>query len=117
MTGDKSLFHVLEGFREGVVKFGDGSKCKVYVKGSIKALRIPKLHNVLNVEGLKEKVLIITQLCDSNCVVHFSKASCSMLHNQGNCIINGDKTSENFHGTVPSSSLVCNMSTIDYVEL
>ena len=48
------------------VFFGDGKKRRVLGKGTFHANALPKLKNVLHVEGLKINLLSISQLYDKN---------------------------------------------------
>ncbi|KAG9453481.1 hypothetical protein H6P81_006385 [Aristolochia fimbriata] len=50
----------------GQVTFGDGAKGAVIGRGRLKVDGLPKLENVLLVNGLKANLLSISQLCDQN---------------------------------------------------
>ncbi|KAG9458354.1 hypothetical protein H6P81_002862 [Aristolochia fimbriata] len=57
----------------GQVTFGDGAKGSVVGKGDLNVQGLPKLTNVLLVEGLKANLISISQLCDQNLYVKFTR--------------------------------------------
>ena len=76
MTGDRSLFKVFESKKGGNVTFGDGSKSQIKGKGIISLPGLPDIANVLYVEGLRVNLLSISQICDQDFMVLFSKGKC-----------------------------------------
>lgn len=64
MTRDKSLFTNLDNVKYGLATFCDGSKVMIYGKGTISASWIPKLKDVLFVDGLKVNLIITSQICN-----------------------------------------------------
>ena len=62
MTGNKSFFTSFTAFDGGSVTFGDGNVACEKGKGTICAPKIPSLNEVLNVEGLKENLISISQI-------------------------------------------------------
>ena len=83
MTKDKSLFKTLKEKEDGYVTFGDGSHSQILGKGTIDILRLPLLTDVLYIKGLKANLLSITQICDENFLVQFSKKGCLILSEEG----------------------------------
>ena len=73
MSGDKSLFKSLKEKEDGYVMFGDDSHSQVLGKGTIDILGLPLLTYVLYIKGLKANLLSITQICDEELLVQFSK--------------------------------------------
>jgi hypothetical protein len=72
------------------------------------------------VEGLKENLLSISQLCDDDLVVQFSKKECNIFDNNGKWLMGGERTSDNYYGIPGLSSdsqIICNKATIDESEL
>ena len=64
MTGNKWLLsHVLPSNLD-FVTFGDGVKGSVLGSGSLNVPGLPKLRDVLLVDGLKANLISINQLCD-----------------------------------------------------
>jgi hypothetical protein len=83
MTGDKALFKDIQMARGGRITFRDGSQGKVIGNGQIDISRIEVSQKALNVEGLKANLLNISQLCDDDLVVQFSRKECNIFDNNG----------------------------------
>ncbi|VFQ79403.1 unnamed protein product [Cuscuta campestris] len=64
MTGDASKFRSLEYFKGGNVVFGDNNKGRIIGSGTVGKDNATTVENVLLVEGLKQNLLSISQLCD-----------------------------------------------------
>ena len=73
MTGDRSLFKTFKSKKGGNFTFSDGSKSQIKGKGIISLLGLPGIANVLYVEGLRVNLLSISQICDQEFMVLFSK--------------------------------------------
>jgi transposase InsO family protein len=72
------------------------------------------------VEGLKENLLSISQFCDDDLVVQFSKKECNIFDNNGKWLMGGERTSDNCYsipGLSSDSQIICNKATIDESEL
>ena len=80
MTRDCSHFKTFKPKRGGNVTFGDGSKSQIKGKIIISLLGLPDIENVLYVEGLKVNLLSISQICDQDFMVLFSKERCLVLN-------------------------------------
>ena len=63
--------------------------------GSLKVLGMPKLENVVLVNGLKVNLISISQLCDDNLLVQFTKGSCSVTNSPNSCVMEGKRSSDN----------------------
>ena len=83
MTRDKSLFKSLKGKEDGYVMFGDGSHSQVLEKGTIDISGLSLLTDVLYIKVLKANLLSITQICDEDFLVQFSKKGCLILSEEG----------------------------------
>ena len=83
MTGDRSLFMVFESKNGGNVTFNDGNKSQIRGKGINSLPRLPDIANVLYVEGLRVNLLSISQICDQDFVVLFSKGKCLVMDEFG----------------------------------
>ena len=79
MTGDKSLFKSLKEKVGDYVTFGDGSHAQVLGKGTVEIAGLPLLKDVLYIKGLKANLLSITQICDEDFLVQFSKKGCIII--------------------------------------
>ena len=108
MTGDRFLFKVFESKKGGSVTFGDGSKSKIKGKGIISLPRLSDIANVLYVEGLRVNLLSISQICDQDFMVLFSKGKCLVMNESGKKLISGVRTLDNCYGLVPDADIVCN---------
>ena len=73
ITGDKSLFKTLKEKVGDYVTFSDGSHAQVLGKWTIEIPELPLLKDVLYIKGLKANLLSITQICDEDFLVQFSK--------------------------------------------
>ena len=80
MTGDQSLFKVFESKKGGNATFCDGSKSQIKGKGIISLPGLPDIANVLYVEGLRVNLLSISQICDQDFMVLFSKGKCLVMN-------------------------------------
>ncbi|KAG2708148.1 hypothetical protein I3760_05G178300 [Carya illinoinensis] len=113
ISGDKTLFKKVETSHGGTVTFGDGSKVVIEEKGSIEIPRLPVLHDVLFVNGLKANLLSISQFCDNNFSVQFSKDECSLYDKGGEWVLKGTRTSDNCYGISPKPLEKCHRVTLD----
>ena len=108
MTGDRSFFKIFETKKGGNVTFGDGSKSQIKGKGIISLPRLPDIANVLYVEGLRVNLLSISQICDEDFMVLFSKGKCLVMNEFGKKLISGVRTLDNYYGLVFYADIVCN---------
>ena len=108
MTQDRPLFKVFESKKGGNVTFGDGSKSQIKGKGTISLPRLPDIANVLYAEGLRVNLLSISQICDQDFMVLFSKGKCLVLNEFGKKFISNVRTLDNCYGLVPNADIVCN---------
>ena len=108
ITRDRSLFKVFESKKCGNVTFGDGNKSHIKGKGTISLPGLLDIANMLYVEGLKVNLLSISQICDQDFKVLFSKGKCLVMDESGKKLINGVRTLNNCYGLVPDANIVCN---------
>ena len=108
MIGDRSLFKVFESKKGGNVTFGDGNKSQIKEKGIISLPRLPDIANVLYVEGLRVNLLSISQICDQDFVVLFSKGKCLVMDESGKKLVSGVHILNNCYGLVPNADIMCN---------
>ena len=108
MTGDRSLFKVFESKKGGNITFGDGSKSQIKGRGIISLPRLPDIANILYVEGLKVNLLSISQICDQDFMVLFSKGNYLVMNRFRKKLISGVRTLDNYYGLVPDADIVCN---------
>ena len=84
------------------------SKSQIKGKGIISLLGLRDIANVLYVEGLKVNLLSISQICDQDFMVLFSKRKCLVMDEFGKKLINGLCTLENYYELVSDVDIVCN---------
>ena len=73
MTGNREIFINLQPCSLEFVTFGDRGNGLVLGSGSLKVPGMPRLENVLLVEGLKVNLISISQLYDVNLFIQFTK--------------------------------------------
>ena len=108
MTRDRSLFKVFESKKGGNVTFGDGSISQIKGKGIISLPGLPDIANVLYVEGLRVNLQSISQICDQDFMVLFSKGKCLVMNESRKKLISDVRTLDNCYGLVPDANIVCN---------
>ena len=80
MTWDINNFTTLSRYVEGdTVTFGDDSKGTIIGIGNIQIGASSLIENVVLVDGLKQNLLSISQLCDRGLKVVFDDSSCKIL--------------------------------------
>ena len=60
------------------------------------------------VEGLRVNLLRISQICDQDFMVQFSKGKCLIMDESGKKLISGVRTLENCYGLVLDVDILCN---------
>ena len=73
MTEDKTFLKSLKEKVGDYVTFGDEIHAQVLCKGTVEIPGLPLLKDVLYIKGLKANLLSITQICDEDFLVQFSK--------------------------------------------
>ncbi|XP_073271383.1 uncharacterized protein [Primulina huaijiensis] len=95
MTGSREYLIDYVEQKCGRVTYGGGAKGKIVGKGTLNVEGLPKLHNVLHVEGLNSNLISISQLCDDNLHVKFDKHTCEVFDETNMCIMTGTRSSDN----------------------
>ena len=108
ITRDRSLFKVFKSKKGGNVTFGDRRKSQIKGKGDISLLGLPDIADVLYVEGLRVNLLSISQICDQEFMVLFSKGKCLVMNESRKKFISGVRILDNCYGLVPDVDIVCN---------
>ncbi|XP_019155025.1 PREDICTED: uncharacterized protein LOC109151880 [Ipomoea nil] len=88
MTGNAKFLSDIN-TSNGEVTFGDGVKGQVTGVGTLNVAGLPKLKKVLLVNGLHANLISISQLCDQNWNVSFTKDNCSVMDNEKQCVMEG----------------------------
>ena len=115
MTGERSFLTNFQSSTDGHVTFGDGAKGRVLGRGTLNVDGLPKLKNVLFVEGLKANLISISQLCDQELFVSFSKNECRVLDKEENCVMEGSRSSDNCYMLI--HPLSCFKTTKEEIEV
>jgi len=74
----------------GRITYRDGSQSKVIGNGIIDIPGLGASQEALYVEGLKANLLSISQFCDNDLVVQFSKKECNIFDSSGRWLM-GEK--------------------------
>ena len=99
------------------MKFGDGSHSQVLGKGTVDIPGLPLLTDVLYIKGLKVNLLSITQICDEDFLVQFSKKGCLIPNEEGVQVLKGLKTTNNCYWVIPKPSIACQSARVNLLEL
>ncbi|MCH80969.1 gag-pol polyprotein [Trifolium medium] len=120
MTGAGGILTKFTPQPTSYVTFGDGAKGEIKGKGKIVNNDFPKLDDVLLVNGLTTNLISISQLCDLNLKVNFTKEGCSVTNDNKEVIMKGVRSKDNCYLWVPLDFKVlstCYMSKEDVVKL
>jgi hypothetical protein len=119
MTCDKTLLKEVQMGKGGRITYGDESQSRVIGKGIIDIPGLGTSQEALYVEGLKANLLSISQFCDNDLVVRFSKKECNIFDSSGRWLMGGERTAGNCYGLPGLTSdpqIFCNKATIDDSE-
>ena len=117
MTEDKSLFKSLKEKVGDHMTFGDGRNAHVLGKWTVEIPRLPLLKDVLYIKGLKANLLSITQICDEDFIVQFTKKGCIIIDEEGIHVLEGNRTTDNCYRVVPTAPISCRSACVDMLEL
>ena len=95
MTSDKKFLKDYKTIDVGHVTFGDGVKGRVLGKGTLDFEGLPRLKNVLHVGGLAANLISISQLCDQNLFVKFTKDTCKVFNTSQERVLEGERSDDN----------------------
>ena len=92
MIGKIAFLKGYQPILEGHISFGDSVKRRVLGNRTLDVDGLPRLKNVLHVEGLKAYLIIISQLCYQNLVVKFMKNTCKVFNKSEECLLEGPRS-------------------------
>ncbi|KAG9444874.1 hypothetical protein H6P81_016214 [Aristolochia fimbriata] len=115
MTGNSDLLSNISYTESGQVTFGDGGKGTITGKGTLNVDGLPRLQNVLLVQGLKANLISISQLCDENLQVHFTSEKCLVADHESNLVMEGVRTGDNCYKL--TEKLLCYNASSDSADL
>ena len=75
------------------------------------------MKDVLYIKGLKANLLSITQICDEDFLVQFSNKGCIIINEEGIQVLEGNRTTDNCYGVVPTAPVSCRSARVDMLEL
>jgi hypothetical protein len=101
MTGNDGYFEYIRPCEKGYVTFGDDGKGEIRGKGKLISNELPKLDNVLFVEGLLSNLISVSQLCDQGLEVRFNKLGCRVTNEEGLVLMKGSRTKNNCYKWIP----------------
>jgi hypothetical protein len=99
MTGYLTKFLTLKKEKGADVTFGDNAYARIGIKGTISLDNGNKnKHNFLYVEGLKNNLLSVSQMCDQGYNLTFHSKGCDIRKTtSGRLVENANKTSSNVY--------------------
>ncbi|KAH6800650.1 hypothetical protein C2S52_001114 [Perilla frutescens var. hirtella] len=119
MTGDCSVVQNLKAYSSDFVTFGDGKRGKVIGKGKLIVEGMPKLMKAMLVDGLIANLISISQLCDDDMTVVFTKESCRVMNKNNDLFMEEKRSADNCYQLhVPTQcSLTCQRTSIEESEI
>ena len=107
MIGNRSFFSELKERVSGHVTFGDGTKGRIIAKCNIVKNNLLYLNDVRYVEELKTNLISVSQLCDQDYIVNFSKESCVVTSENKRVLMHGCRQGDNCYHWISNNSDVC----------
>ena len=95
MTGNKEFLVNIRPTQGGDVAFGNGLNCKILGICSLNFEGLPKLKNVMLVDGLRANLLSISQICDQGYTVNFDSEKCNVINKKNESVLRGFRSSDN----------------------
>jgi len=97
MTSEQFVLNYFTVITNGKVTFGDGGKGSIKVKGKIEIDDQPHVSNVYFVEGPTGNLISISQVCDDDLTVTFTKTVCVALDIPGTNVLSGVRSGNNYY--------------------
>ncbi|XP_068466509.1 uncharacterized protein [Phaseolus vulgaris] len=97
MTGDLTKFTSLNFKAEGHVTYGDNNRGRIIGRGTVGTGSSTTIENVLYVEGLRQSLLSISQLCDKGYKVNFKSNGCTISHDSSGKVLFTGKRVNNIY--------------------
>ncbi|XP_019167284.1 PREDICTED: uncharacterized protein LOC109163018 [Ipomoea nil] len=92
MTGNPENLENIQYKNEGHITFGDGGKGQIIASGILNVHGLPRLPKVLLVQSLKTNLISISQLCEDELKVEFSKDNCIVFNQNHKCVMMGKRS-------------------------
>ncbi|XP_057418198.1 uncharacterized protein LOC130712379 [Lotus japonicus] len=120
MTGNKEYLENLKEYSCKSVTFGDGAKGKIKGIGKLVNSGSPDLNNVLLVKVVAANLISISQLCDQDLNVLFSKTECMVTTSSHKVVMRGVRSKDNCYMWVLQEKAQvsrCLISKVDELNL
>jgi len=121
MTGEKSNFISLTATEGGSVAFSNGKSEIIVGIGKIGESLSHSIDSFYLVDGLKQNLLSVSQLCDINNLVVFSPKCCLVVNmNTGDVVLRGERNKNVYKVCIfslPQNNMTCLSSLNDDVML
>ena len=75
------------------------------------------MKDILFIRGLKANILSITQICDKDFLVQFSKKVCVIINEVGVQVLEGYRTTDTCYRVVPTQNISCRSARVNVLEL
>lgn len=95
MTCNKDFLVNIRPMQSGDVTFGNGLNGKVIGIGNLNFEGLPRLKNVMLVDGLRAKLLSISQICDQGYTVNFVSEQYHVVNDENEYVLRGFRSSDN----------------------
>jgi len=95
MTGVDKYLEDVKPYATSYVTFDDGAKGKIVGIGNLVKHGLPILDDVLLVKGLTANLISISQLCDLELQVNFTKPKCQISNEKGEVLMRGTRSKDN----------------------
>ncbi|XP_019160885.1 PREDICTED: uncharacterized protein LOC109157433 [Ipomoea nil] len=115
MTGNSENLESIQYKNEGHVTFGDGGKRQIIANGTLNVHGLPKLPKVLLVQSLKANLISISQLCEDELKVEFSRDNFNVFNQNHECVMMGKRSTNKCYTW--DSDLSCLQTTISQTQL
>ena len=95
MIGNRNILTNLQSSCQDSVIFGDGARGRIIGTGTLAFLGLYRLKEVLLVKGLNVNLISISQLCNDNLFVRFTKDKCMVFDQNQEQIMEGRRSFDN----------------------
>ncbi|KAI3470733.1 hypothetical protein Pfo_027396 [Paulownia fortunei] len=92
---DSGCYRHMTSNKNNLSNFQSIEKSRILDKGMLDVKGLPRLKNVLLIEGLKIKLISISQLCDQNLFVHFTKDLYQVFDDTNCYVMTGKRSAGN----------------------
>lgn len=108
MTSKEEFLTDIKLVKERHKTFGDDRNRRVILIGTVNVPEMLKIEKVLLVKGLHVNLINISQICDDDVQVKFTKRQCLVVDKVGNNLMKGTRSSNNYYLVdVPKRNIQC----------